>query len=83
MDYHFGISGQVRFSAFPGSYLDVDLGDTLSVNRILDVIGCDGTLQLHLPSAKSPLRYLVGSRTLIFHVGNAEWDSEPKHYDAA
>ena len=37
-----------------------------SVNRILDVIGCEGTLQFRLPIAKLPLRYLVGSQTLIF-----------------
>ena len=41
------------------------LDDTRSANRILNVIGCDGTLQLHFPSAKSPLRYLVDSQTLV------------------
>ena len=34
-------------------------------NQILDVIGRDGALQLHLPRAKSPLRYFVQSGTLI------------------
>ena len=38
-------------------------------NRILDVMGCDGTLQMRLPSAKFPLHYSVGSQPLIFLSG--------------
>ena len=34
-------------------------------NRILALIGCGGALQLHLPSEKSPLRYLADAPTLI------------------
>ena len=48
-----------------GSYLEVDLDDMRSENRLLDVIGCDGELRLHLPSTKSTIRYLVDSQTLI------------------
>ena len=43
----------------------MDLEDTIARNHILDVIGFDGELQMHLPSEKSPLRYLVDSETLI------------------
>ena len=58
-------------SSFRGSYLEVDLEDMRSPNRILDVVGCDGELQLHPPSAKSPLHYSVDSQALIF-VENGE-----------
>ena len=37
-----------------------------STDRILEVSGCDGTLQLHLANTEFPLHYLVGSQTLIF-----------------
>ena len=36
-----------------------------SANRILDVISICGTLYLHLPKAKCPLRYSVDSQTSI------------------
>ena len=51
---------------FRGAYLEVSLDDMKSTDRILDVLGRDGTLQLHLANTKFPLRYLVGSQTLIF-----------------
>ena len=51
---------------FRGAYLEVALGDMRSTDKILEVLGCDGTLQLHLANAKFPLRYLVGSQKLIF-----------------
>ena len=51
---------------FRGAYLEVSLGDLKSTDRILEVLGCDGALQLHLSNTKFPLRYLVGSQTLIF-----------------
>merc|ERR1712112_36235 len=50
---------------FRGSYLEVSLDDMRPTGKILEVLGCDGTLQLHLANAKFPLRYLVGSQTLI------------------
>ena len=38
-----------------------------SANRLLEAVGCDGEMQLHLPkNAKSPMRYLSGSQKLIF-----------------
>ena len=40
-----------------------------SANRLIDVIGCDGTLQLHLPCTKPPIHYLVDYKTLIFLSG--------------
>ena len=36
-----------------GSYLEAGLDDMRSSNRLLEAIGCDEALQLHLPSAKS------------------------------
>ena len=48
-----------------GAYLEVDLEDMRSANRFLEVLGCDGKLRLHLPTTNSPIRYSVGSRTLI------------------
>ena len=51
---------------FRGAYLEVSLGDMRSTDKILEVLGRDGTLQLHLANAKFPLRYLVDSQTLIF-----------------
>ena len=51
---------------FRGSYLEVSLDDMKSTDRILDVLGRDGTLQLHLENTKFPLHYLVGSQALIF-----------------
>ena len=36
-----------------------------SENRLREVVGCDGELQLPLPSAKFPIHYLVGSQALI------------------
>ena len=46
--------------------MEVDLEDMRSANRILAVIRRGWALQLNLPIAKSPLRYLVDSQTLIF-----------------
>ena len=66
MDYRREIRGEYALVHFRGSYLAVDLDDMLSANRILDVIGRDGALELNLPIAKSPLRYWLGSQTLIF-----------------
>ena len=50
---------------FRGAYLEVALGDMRSAGKILEVLRCDGTLQLHLAKTKFPLRYLVDSQTLI------------------
>ena len=44
-----------------GSYLEVDIGDMRSENRLLGIIGRDGTLQLHVQST-SP-QYI----TLLIH----------------
>ena len=51
---------------FRGSYLEVDLGGMRATYRILDGMGCDGALRLHLPIEKAPHHYLVDSKTLIF-----------------
>merc|ERR1712112_27697 len=51
---------------FMGSYLEVAMGDLKSTGKVLDVLGCGGTLHLHVGSTKFPLHYLVDSQTLIF-----------------
>ena len=61
-----GVWGEFDPVHFRWSYLNVDLYDMRSTNRLIDVICCDVTLQLHLPSTESPIRYLVDSGALIF-----------------
>ena len=51
---------------FRGSYLEVDIDYMSSANRLLGIIGRGGALQLHVPSTKSPIHYMVDSQTLIF-----------------
>ena len=57
---------QYALAHFRGSYLGVAMGALKSTDKVLDVLGCDGTLQLHVGSTKFPLHYLVDSQTLIF-----------------
>ena len=45
--------------------IDTDLNDHRPANRIFDILGCDGTSHLHFPNAKSNVRYLSGSGTLV------------------
>ena len=45
--------------------MEVGLDDMRASNRLLDAIGFDGDPRPHLPIAKPPMRYLVGSQTLI------------------
>ena len=59
--------GGIALVHFRGPYLEVDLGDMRPANRPLAVIGFDGALRLHLTIGKLPIRYLVGSQTLIHH----------------
>ena len=49
--------------------MEVDLDDTRTTNRELEVIGRDGDLQFHLPTATPTLRYMAGSQTLISSSG--------------
>ena len=37
---------------FRGAYLEVALGDMRPTDKILEVLRCDGTLQLHLANTK-------------------------------
>ena len=50
---------------FRGAYVEVGLADMRSANRILEVLGRDGELRLHLPSTKSTIHYLVDAQALI------------------
>ena len=45
--------------------MEADLDDMRAADRILDVIDCDGSLQLTLPIAESPTNYRVDSKTSI------------------
>ena len=51
---------------FRWSYFEVGLGDMRPANSLFGVIGCGGTLTLHIPHTKFPIHYLVGSQTLVF-----------------
>ena len=53
---------------FRGAYLEVSIDDMKPKDRISEVLGRDGTLQLHLANTKFPLRYLADSQTLIFYL---------------
>ena len=35
-------------------------------NSLFGIIGCGGTLTIHVPHTKFPIRYLVDSQTLVF-----------------
>ena len=61
---------------FRGSYLEVDLDEMRSENRLLDLGGRDVELQLHLRIAKSPIHYLAVSQALFF-VKNGKWNFGP------
>ena len=43
-------------------------------NRLFDIyLGRDGALQLHLPSTKSPIHYMVDSQAVIFLSEMGDW----------
>ena len=48
--------------------IEVDLNDFRAGTHVgfFDVLGRDGALRLHLTNAKSPVRYLTDSQTLVF-----------------
>ena len=62
---HWGFGGNYALVFFRGPYLEVDLDDMRSGNRILGVIGFGGTLQLHLPRKISI--------TLLGRFGNSDF----------
>ena len=64
-----GFRSKYALVLFRGSYVEVDLRGMRATNRKLGAIASNGALRLHLPSAKSPLHYLVDSQTLIFLSG--------------
>ena len=51
---------------FRGPYFEVDLEDMRPARSLFGIIGCDGTLTLHVTLAKSTINYLLGSQTLVF-----------------
>ena len=36
-----------------------------STNSLFDIVGCDGTLTLHVPRAKFTIHYLADSQTIV------------------
>ena len=67
---------------FRGSYLAVDIDDMRPENSLFELIGRDGELQLHVPSEKFPIHYLVDSQALILLSGNGKWGFKSKSNDA-
>ena len=50
---------------FRGSYFEDGRGDMRSANSLLGIIGRGGAVALRIPHTESPIRYLVGSETLV------------------
>ena len=59
------LGGKYAIVHFRGAHLEVDLYDMRSGNRLLDVLGRDVELRLHLTRTKSAMRYLVVSQAVI------------------
>ena len=57
--------GKYAIFHFRCSYLEVDLDGMRSTNRLLEILGRDGWLRMHLPSTKPPIHYLVPLQTLM------------------
>ena len=45
--------------------IGADLNDLTSSDMIFDPLGREGTLRLHFPAKKFPIRYLAGPRALV------------------
>ena len=58
-----------------------DLNDLWPANEILDILGCDGSLHLHLPNTQFHWLCLAGSRTVDFLRGDTKWAIEAKTDD--
>ena len=54
----------------------------MSTNSLFELIGRDGELQLHVPSAKSPIHYRADSQNANFAIGDGKWDFKSKSNDA-
>ena len=57
--------GEYALFHFRWPYLEVDLDDVRSANRLFEIIGRGGALQLRVPSTKSPIHYLVYPQAMI------------------
>ena len=60
-----GVFGGYDLVRLRGAYLEVDLDDMRPENRLLEVLGIYGQLQLHLPSTKLKMHYLVDLQKII------------------
>ena len=48
MDNYLAICGKYAPVHFTWTYLEVDIGDMRPANRLFEILGRDGTLQLHV-----------------------------------
>ena len=61
-----GVSTRIpRPAHFRFDAVEVDLNDLTSTNKILDVLGCDGSLRMHLTVTKSHIRFSADPQTLV------------------
>ena len=63
----YGATGvSMRYCIICGAFLEVDLGNMSSADKIFDVLKSEGYLQLHLTQAQFSAHYSFGSQTLRF-----------------
>ena len=67
---------------FRGAYLEASLGDMKSTDRILDVLGCDGTLQLHLANTKFSVALFGRFANVNFSFESEERNSNSEPHNA-
>ena len=65
MDNYWVPWGKYALVRFRYPYLEVDIDDMRPENRLSEIFGRGGALQLHVASTKFPRPYLVGSQSII------------------
>ena len=65
--------------------MEADIADMRPANRLFAILGRDWALQLHAPSTKYPIHYLVDSQSLIFlsEMRNGILNRNPTTWDNA
>ena len=69
MGDYWAILVQYALVRFRVPYLEVDIGDFHSANRLFAILDLGGDLRMHIASTKFPPNPLEGSRSLIFFLG--------------
>ena len=80
-NYHCAIRGTYALAHFRGAYLEVALGDMRSTDKILEVLGRDGTLQLHLANTKFPDALFGGFANVNFSTESAKRNSTTESHN--